>query len=82
MEHELKIKDNFFRAVDAEKKNFELRKDDRGFKNGDILILREWSDVMGNYTGRVIRRRITYIYHGTGIYGLAKGYSILGLEEV
>lgn len=40
--HELKILPEYFEKVLDGSKTFELRKDDRGFNVGDILILREY----------------------------------------
>lgn len=76
--HELKILPKWFMDVALWKKDFEIRKNDREFEVGDILHLKEWNGT--EYTGRGIRRRIKYIYHGTGEYGLQEGYCILGLE--
>lgn len=77
--HELKILPQWFNDVALWKKNFEIRKEDRDFQVADILILREWDGE--KYTGRKLRRRIKYIYHGTGEYGLQEGYCILGLDD-
>ena len=49
-EHELKVWPEFWPALASGEKTFELRKDDRGFRAGDILWLREWSKAAG-YTG-------------------------------
>ena len=82
MTHELKLNRKFFSAVADGRKTFEIRKDDRGFKVGDILHLREWDDMMNNYSGRSCMRQITYIYNGNGQYGLARSYVVLALKEV
>jgi len=42
MRHELKTWPEYFRATQDNKKLFELREDDRGFKIGDELHLREF----------------------------------------
>ena len=60
-EHQLKIWPDYFYAVQAGTKTFELRKNDRAFKVGDILVLEEYRPGVGEYTGRVIRKRISYI---------------------
>ena len=77
--HELKILPEFFVPVLVGYKTFEIRKNDRDYQYGDILVLNEW-DVNG-YTGRSITKRVNYIYHGDGSYGLKTGYCILGLID-
>lgn len=42
MRHELKTWPEFYRAVQENKKTFELRYDDRNYQVGDELILREF----------------------------------------
>lgn len=76
--HDLKILPEYFDAVQKGIKNFEIRRNDRDFKVGDILRLREWYH--GKYTGREITKRVQYIYFGDGTYGLSDEYCILGLE--
>ncbi|HBD0694848.1 TPA: DUF3850 domain-containing protein, partial [Enterococcus faecalis] len=39
--HTLKIETEFFKAVKERRKTFEIRKNDRNFQVGDILILEE-----------------------------------------
>lgn len=41
MTHELKIQPKYFRAILDGKKNFEIRKNDRGYKVGDKVVLKE-----------------------------------------
>ena len=74
--HELKILPQYFSPM----KNFELRKNDRGFAVGDIVVLREWKSG-GGYTGRYRPKFIQYILENVEEYGLADGYCILGLSE-
>ena len=75
--HELKIKPVYFEAVKEGIKTFELRKDDRNFKVGDILLLREWEH---KYSGRKIKKKVIYILKE--IEGIEIGYCILALGEV
>lgn len=42
MIHELKIKPKFFQDIINVIKNFEIRKNDRKFRVGDILVLSEF----------------------------------------
>ena len=83
MEHELKCWPEYFQAVQSGEKTFEVRRFDRPFAVGDILLLREWDPKSGDYTGREIRCRISYLLdlmylpgEDRPIYG---GYVVLGL---
>ena len=76
MIHDLKVLPEYYEAIERGDKNFELRKNDRNYAVNDFLNLHEWD---GEYTGRTIYTMVKYIYHGTGEYGLEKGYCILGL---
>ena len=73
--HELKTLPEYFELVRTEVKNFEVRKNDRDFKVGDLLILKEWD---GEYTGRDQRRKISYILDNNDY--CKEGYVILGFE--
>lgn len=75
--HELKILPKYFKDIVDGDKNFELRKNDRDFKIGDSLMLREFDN--GAYTGDSIQVVVTYIFVG-GEYGLDKDYVIMGIE--
>lgn len=75
---DLKILPQYFNDIIYNKKTFEIRKNDKNYKVGDILYLREWTGE--EYTGRKIWACITYIHHGTGEDGLAEGYCVLGLN--
>jgi hypothetical protein len=75
---EVKILPEYFNPVLSGLKTCELRKDDRDYNVGDLLILREWKD--GAYTGRRLCTKITYILRGCG-YGLADGYAILCIKH-
>lgn len=64
--HELKCAREFFDAVESGEKPFEIRIDDRPFKVGDTLHLRE-VDLLLHYTGRETHKRITFCLRGWGI---------------
>ncbi len=63
MEIEKKIWPVFFERILSGKKTFELRLDDREYNEGDVLVLKEWDNEKSTYTGRVIKKEITYVLH-------------------
>lgn len=76
--HHLKTWPEYFQAVARGDKRFELRKDDRDFRRGDILILQEYDPNEREYTGKELTFRISYILRG-GEW-LTPGYVALGLR--
>jgi hypothetical protein len=76
--HELKTWPEYFQAVWDCRKTFEVRKDDRGFRVGDRLLLREWSPE-GGYTGRQLTARVRYVL--ADFEGLAPGWVVMGITE-
>jgi len=50
MTHELKCWPVYFEAIREGTKTFEIRKDDRNYRHGDTLILREWNPLTEAYT--------------------------------
>jgi len=72
--HYLKTETEYFQAVEKGKKKFELRKNDRDFKEYDMLYLQE--TVNGIKTGREIILEIQYVLLG-GKFGLDKDYCII-----
>ncbi len=81
MIHELKTWREYFVDVFSGIKNFELRKNDRNYKVGDELLLKEYDHIKEKYTGRILHRRIDYVLHG-GHFGLEEVYVILGLSKI
>ena len=75
--HELKILPKYYKKVLTGEKRFELRKDDRDFKVGDIIKLCEY-DGKG-LTGRDTLYDVIYKLDG-GEYGLEEGYCILSIK--
>lgn len=76
--HDVKLGTTFFDDVKTGRKTFELRKNDRGYKEGDIIAMHEYKD--GTTTGRTIEKKIVYMLED--FTGLEDGYCILGLGEV
>ena len=79
--HVLKTWTEYFEAVYAGHKTFEIRKDDRGFQVGDTLILRDWDRNEGNYTGRKLEVEVTYITDGGTLGCLTPGQVCMGIRK-
>ena len=85
--HFLKTDPDVFGYVWIGQKSFEIRKNDRNYYPGDILLLRETKysgHQMKNgkpmrYTGRWISVRVSYVLRGP-IYGLEDGWVIMSIE--
>lgn len=76
--HDVKLGATSFDDVKTGRKTFELRKNDRGYKEGDTIVLHEYKN--GATTGRTITKKIVYMLED--FTGLEDGYCILGLGEV
>lgn len=70
-----KILPEYFQAVRAREKNFEIRVDEDNIEVGDLLVLEEWD---GYYTGEGVRRYVKYVLRNAEEYGLMPGYCIIG----
>jgi len=81
MKHDLKTWPKYFDAVWNRSKTFELRKNDRNYKVGDILCLREYDNEVNEYSGRELLMGVAYILEG-GVFGLDKEMCIMSLTEI
>lgn len=79
MIHELKTWNEYFEEVFMGRKTFEIRKNDRDFKKGDTLILKEWDNIRQTFTGRKLARTVTYVLEG-GSFGLEKGFVVMAIQ--
>lgn len=90
--HHLKTWPGWFDDVASRSKEFEVRRDDRGFEPGDWLLLREWDPSDSGvprvyeprgYTGRQLIRRIRYVLRGQAAVGVGvqPGFCVLGLAR-
>ena len=78
MQHDLKCHPDYFEALHDGSKTFECRYNDRDFKVGDELLLREYDPKQG-YTARCIVMTVTYVL--SEFIGLKDGYVILGVKH-
>lgn len=77
--HELKTWPAEFQAIAEERKRFDLRKNDRDYRLGDSLLLREFNPDTQAYSGRYILAKVTYILYG-GSYGLPEPLCIMSIR--
>ena len=78
--HRLKIWPEFFQLINEGKKDWELRKNDRGYIEGDYLELWEYVPETG-YTEEHIVVRVTHVFKG-GKFGLEEGYCIMSIKRI
>ncbi len=79
-EHDLKVWPEFFAPLYEGRKTCELRLNDRLFKEGDKLRLREWNQTDGTHTGRVVFAEVTHIVD-CGPW-LTSGYVALSIRRL
>lgn len=74
--HQIRLAKPYFDDVANGIKTFELRKNDRGYKKGDILEMMEFTD--GKNTGRMVKVLVTYILED--YTGIEDGYCIMATK--
>jgi ASC-1-like (ASCH) protein len=75
MKHEKKVWPDYFQKILEGKKTYELRLADWECKEGDALILKEWDSDKKEYTGRELKKKVTYV-------GKTKNMNLWPKEEV
>ena len=92
--HNLKLDTEYFDDVKSGKKSFEIRKDDRGYEVGDLLLLRRYKDgefgvnryymmsssfdMTDEEEADTITAVVTYVTN----YAQQDGYVVLGIKLV
>lgn len=76
--HHVKTQPKYFRASLEGRKPFEVRRKDRDYQVGNVLVLEEWSPY-GGYTGRKLVYMITYVLDDPEC--CKEGFVVLGLER-
>ena len=74
--HELKIYPWFFKAVVNGTKTFEIRKNDRDYKVGDVLVLHKYLPFGWLTKAPTIKVEVTYITS----FKQKKGYVVMGIK--
>jgi len=83
-QHELKTVSPHFEAVRDGCKTFEVRRADRNFRVGDVLLLQHYDRDRQRYLGSEVRRRVIYVLKGIessscDYVGIAEGFVAMGL---
>ncbi len=84
MEHQLKIRKNYLQDILEGIKNFEVRKNDRNYQVGDVLVLNEWepTDVIlntGDYSGKKVKVRVDYVFYMSEL-GVNSDYCVMSIR--
>lgn len=61
MEIEKKTWPEFFQKIVEGKKTFEVRLADFSVNPRDVLVLKEWDPETKQYTGRTLKKKVTYV---------------------
>lgn len=77
--HELKCWPEYFLAVASGLKTFEFRRNDRNFKVGDFLKLKEYDPARRNYSDREVIKQVSYITLGSII---PIGFCVMGIIDI
>lgn len=78
--HHLKTWPYYWDAIETGAKTFEIRRNDRDYHVGDILVLHRWNPETKSYTEncRPISKRVTFVM---GAMGLEAGCVAMGLAD-
>lgn len=79
--HYLKVWTKQFDAVRRGAKTHEVRKGDRDYRAGDIVILREFDPNERRYTGKCMEVQITFITRG-GTFGIPDDICVMSIRRV
>jgi hypothetical protein len=80
--HELKCWPVYFQSLQSGQKTFEFRFDDRCFKVGDRLVIKEWDEGAKQFTGCELFYTVTYIMRSGSNFPLPDGWVIMGLGPI
>lgn len=78
MNHVLKLQPRFAEDIKSGRKTFEVRRDDRGYKVGDVLA---FTDLGGGPCGMASYEVVYKLAHEDFPDGIPQGYCILGIKK-
>lgn len=79
--HQLKCWPEQLKAINDGSKPYEVRKLDRDYQVGHVLLLTEWHPIEQAYGPLRVSVIITHILQG-GQFGIEPGYGVLGIKKV
>jgi hypothetical protein len=79
MIHCLKCWPEYYNRVVSGLKRFEVRKNDRGFSEGDFLVLQEWDPITRKYTGEMQSFEVDYILYNHE--GITPGFVVMSIKK-
>jgi ParB family transcriptional regulator, chromosome partitioning protein len=78
--HELKTWPDLWWAVAEGRKTAEWRKNDRDYRLGDVLRLREYDPESGRYTGAWLDVIVTHLISGPSPFGIPDGFVMMSIS--
>lgn len=78
--HKLKIWPEYFEEIRAGRKTFEIRRNDRDYRIGDVLELHEWSPETGQFTLSAMAAKVTYLIEGPA-FGIGEGWVVMSIAR-
>lgn len=81
MRHYLKTWTQYFDRVLLRDKNFEVRRNNRDYQRGDVIVLQDFDPESQQYSGREIVAEVSYVLLG-GQFGIEKGFVVMGLKNI
>ncbi len=80
MTHHLKCDSRHWPDYKSGLKNNSIRKNDRNFAVGDIVILQWWMN-NGFVTNEVVVKKVTHVLHDYDFKEMPEGFCILSLKD-
>lgn len=82
--HRLKTLPQYWDAIKAGTKRFEIRWDDRGYMEGDTLELVRYDPESEAKSGQILQARVGYIFRpgADADYGITRGYVVMSIDPI
>lgn len=77
--HKIKTHIRHFRDILHGAKTFEIRKNDRDYKVGDMLLLQEWDN---GYTNTELLAKVTHVLYDYELVAIKSGYCVMSIKVI